>query len=236
MSACETNGGWLSPLLGWQRIIFIRLALLRRDWRSRSVWHKNGPEVFVVVWLGQMQLGLGKPKPACPIGALEEAKPLAEWLSSTLAMPTLAQTLTTAGGYTVTGGFACVFLFSSPRPLVSSKPMDYVWRILEGLQGLTSVSKAFGDVLSYLRLFALGLASAQLAVTFNNLAHGMMDIPGLGILLALLILLAGHSINLMLGIMGGVVHGLRLNCIEFFNWCLTEEGYPFRAFCKKAGS
>jgi V/A-type H+-transporting ATPase subunit I len=64
----------------------------------------------------------------------------------------------------------------------------------------------------------------------------MLDIPGLGILLAVLIVLAGHSINLMLGIMGGVVHGLRLNCIEFFNWCLTEEGYPFRAFCKKVGS
>jgi V/A-type H+-transporting ATPase subunit I len=57
----------------------------------------------------------------------------------------------------------------------------------------------------------------------------------LGILLAILILVVGHGINVLLGIMGGVVHGLRLNCIEFFNWSLTEEGYPFRAFCKKAG-
>jgi V/A-type H+-transporting ATPase subunit I len=55
-----------------------------------------------------------------------------------------------------------------------------------------------------------------------------------GVLLALLILLVGHGINFLLGLMGGVVHGLRLNCIEFFNWSLTEEGYPFQAFRKKA--
>jgi V/A-type H+-transporting ATPase subunit I len=62
-----------------------------------------------------------------------------------------------------------------------------------------------------------------------------MEVPGLGIFLAILILVAGHGINLLLGIISGVVHGLRLNCIEFFNWSLTEEGYPFRAFSKKSG-
>jgi V/A-type H+-transporting ATPase subunit I len=53
-------------------------------------------------------------------------------------------------------------------------------------------------------------------------------------LLALLVLLLGHTVNMVLGVMGGVVHGLRLNCIEFFNWSLTEEGHPFQAFSKKA--
>ena len=37
-----------------------------------------------------------------------------------------------------------------------------------------------------------------------------------------------------LAIMSGVVHGLRLNCIEFFGWSLPDEGYPFEPFCKKA--
>ena len=54
------------------------------------------------------------------------------------------------------------------------------------------------------------------------------------LLLGTLIFLVGHALNLVLGIVGGVVHGLRLNCIEFFSWSLTDEGYPFRAFCKKA--
>jgi len=145
------------------------------------------------------------------------------------------QTAKSGGLYVAIGGLAAVFLFASSRPVFSTRIVDWVMRILDGLMALTNVSKVFGDTLSYLRLFALGLASAQLAVTFNGLASGAMEVPGLGILLAILILVAGHGINLLLGIIGGVVHGLRLNCIEFFNWSLTEEGYPFRAFCKKAG-
>jgi V/A-type H+-transporting ATPase subunit I len=208
-------------------ILHIALANLITAWQHRGSARSLGALGWVAVLLGGAVLG---------VGVLEEARPLVDWLSGKLQAPTLAQTLTALGTYIVVVGFVCVFLFSSARPLFSWKPVDHVWRVLDGLQGLTGISKAFGDVLSYLRLFALGLASAQLAVTFNDLAHGMLDIPGLGILLALLIVLVGHTINLMLAIMGGVVHGLRLNCIEFFNWCLTDEGYPFRAFCKKAGS
>ena len=100
--------------------------------------------------------------------------------------------------------------------------------------GLTSITKLFGDILSYLRLFALGLASASLAETFNGMATGLqIGRPGLGLLAALLILGFGHAINFVIGIMGGVVHGLRLNYIEFFGWGLSEEGYPFRAFAKR---
>lgn len=138
------------------------------------------------------------------------------------------------GQMAVAIGLSLVFLFSSSRPLVGGTPLDWILRIVDGLLGLTKVSQAFGDILSYLRLFALGFASAQLAVTFNDMANSMQQIPGVGMLLALLVLILGHGVNIVLGIMGGVVHGLRLNCIEFFNWSLTEEGHPFRAFRKKA--
>jgi V/A-type H+-transporting ATPase subunit I len=106
--------------------------------------------------------------------------------------------------------------------------------VIEGLRALTDITKAFGDVLSYLRLFALGLASASLALTFNGLAHQVAAVyPGIGVLLALLILLVGHGLNLALSLMSGVVHGLRLNFIEFYNWGLSEEGYPFKAFARR---
>jgi len=105
---------------------------------------------------------------------------------------------------------------------------------LDGLRALTDVTKAFGDVLSYLRLFALGLASAALALTFNDLANqAARAYPGPGLLLALLILLIGHGLNLVLSLMSGVVHGLRLNYIELYNWGLSEEGYPFKAFARR---
>jgi V/A-type H+-transporting ATPase subunit I len=85
-----------------------------------------------------------------------------------------------------------------------------------------------------MRLFALGLASASLAATFNLLAHDLaQSMPGVGVLLAIMVLLFGHAINLAMGILSGVVHGLRLNFIEFFNWGLSDEGYPFKAFARR---
>ncbi|SHG26050.1 V/A-type H+-transporting ATPase subunit I [Kaistia soli DSM 19436] len=130
-------------------------------------------------------------------------------------------------------GLVAVFVGSAAgRPI--SRPTDWLLRVTDGLMGLTSITKLFGDILSYLRLFALGLASASLAETFNGMAAGLqISRPGLGLLASLLILAFGHAINFVIGIMGGVVHGLRLNYIEFFGWGLSEEGYPFRAFAKR---
>jgi V/A-type H+-transporting ATPase subunit I len=107
-------------------------------------------------------------------------------------------------------------------------------RLGRGLVGLTRITAAFGDVLSYLRLFALGLASASLAIAFNGMAANAREaIPGAGLLAALFILAIGHSLNLLLAVASGVIHGLRLNVIEFFNWGLPEEGPLFRPFKKK---
>lgn len=112
-----------------------------------------------------------------------------------------------------------------------SRPLARMGR---GLAALTRLSQAFGDVLSYLRLFALGLASASLAVAFNGMAVDARDaIPGVGLLVALAILVVGHSLNLLLAVSSGFIHGLRLNVIEFFNWSLPDEGSLFRPFKKK---
>lgn len=124
-------------------------------------------------------------------------------------------------------GLAGVVLFSSPEgPL---------WkRLLKGLGGLTGLSNAFGDALSYLRLFALGLATESLAVTFNGMAGQVKEaLPGIGILFALLIVLLGHTLNFVLSLSSGFIHGLRLNFIEFFRWSISEEGQPFNAFARK---
>jgi V/A-type H+-transporting ATPase subunit I len=130
------------------------------------------------------------------------------------------------------GGLLAILLLSSDRPLNS--PQSLFLRLFDGVSSLVGISQLFGDVMSYLRLFALGLASASLAITFNQLAGQVYQaVPGLGVLIAILILLLGHGINILLGIISGFVHGLRLNFIEFFNWSLSEEGTPFQAFTKK---
>lgn len=121
-------------------------------------------------------------------------------------------------------GALLIVLFTAPR----EKPFA---RLGQGLLGLTKLSGALGDILSYLRLFALGLASASLAVEFNNMAAGIYEgFPGIGLFFALLILVLGHTVNLFLGIASGVIHGLRLNVIEFFNWGLKEEGTLYKPF------
>lgn len=130
-------------------------------------------------------------------------------------------------------GLATVILgTAAQRPV--KRPIDWLLRAVDGTLAATQATKLFGDVLSYMRLFALGLASASLAATFNQLAGQIVKgLPGLGILFAILVLLFGHAINVALGILSGVVHGLRLNYIEFFGWALSEEGYPFRAFAHR---
>jgi V/A-type H+-transporting ATPase subunit I len=143
--------------------------------------------------------------------------------------------LGSAGRWMLGLGLGAVFVFGSERPVRDVR--SALLRVLDGLQCLTNVTKIFGDVLSYLRLFALGLASASLALTFNDLARQVAnEMPGLGLLFAILILLVGHVLNLLLSVMSGVVHGLRLNFIEFYNWALLGEGYPFRPFSKKEAS
>jgi len=86
-----------------------------------------------------------------------------------------------------------------------------------------------------MRLFALGLATMYMCQTFNMLAEMPYNgLPYIGFIPAVLILVFGHAINLLLGIMGGVVHGLRLNFLEWYRWCFEGDGLPFRPFRKIA--
>ncbi len=152
------------------------------------------------------------------------------WLFGTVA--DAAPWVATACYALMISGATGVVLFGSDREVRT--PRDALARFVGGLLSLTNITKLFGDVLSYLRLFALGLASASLAITFNQLAaDAAAASPGPGLLLKILILTLGHGLNLVLAIVSGVVHGLRLNFIEFFNWGMEAEGRPFRPFHKK---
>ncbi|WP_372742625.1 V-type ATP synthase subunit I [Neptunomonas sp.] len=132
----------------------------------------------------------------------------------------------------VIAGILLILLFSGERKLDSVK--NSCLQLFDGFTALYSLSKAFGDVLSYMRLFALGLSSASLAVTFNDLAVEARDsVSAGGFILFALIIVLGHGLNFVLGVMSGVIHGLRLNLLEFYNWGVKGEGYPFKAFKKR---
>ncbi len=190
-------------------VIHLIVANLVTAWRYRRSFRLLAPLGWVAIILGGLIAGLN----------------LVGGTSSEMTGP--------MGLILLGGGGGAVLFFSSDRPF-SVGIRAWGMRLLDGAMQLTGISKAFGDVLSYLRLFALGLASSQLAATFNEIAGTTAKSRGIGVLLAILILVVGHGLNFVLAVIGGVVHGLRLNCIEFFNWSLPEEGYAFEAFSKKA--
>jgi len=92
---------------------------------------------------------------------------------------------------------------------------------LKGIGEIATLIQVFADVLSYLRLYALGLAGAIMAETFNEIGVSV------GLFLGVLVILVGHSVNIMLGIMAGVIHGLRLNFIEWYHYCFDGGGRLF---------
>lgn len=106
-------------------------------------------------------------------------------------------------------GVGLVVLFSNPRK-----------NILKGIAlslaelPLKTIS-SFSDVVSYLRLFAVGYATVAVASTFNSMALGSGINNVLGGLIAALILFFGHTLNMILGLMAVIVHGIRLNMLEF---------------------
>ena len=73
-----------------------------------------------------------------------------------------------------------------------------------------------GDVLSYLRLYALGLAGSMLGFAFNTLAQMALGDGGIGWIAFIAIALIGHVLNIAMAVLGAFVHPLRLNFLEFF--------------------
>lgn len=113
-----------------------------------------------------------------------------------------------------------------------------------GLLALDLVS-CFGDIMSYLRLFALGIASAKVAEAFNGMAGdlaagliGFASTPVANYLLAVaatlgmaLVLIVGHGLNIILCAMSVLVHGVRLNALEFSLHMGQEwSGFEYKPF------
>jgi V/A-type H+-transporting ATPase subunit I len=80
-----------------------------------------------------------------------------------------------------------------------------------------SLISGFSDIVSYVRLFAVGMATAAVAASFNNmiLPDGVGEMGFLGLVMAAIALLLGHGLNIALALMAVMVHGIRLNMLEF---------------------
>ena len=111
----------------------------------------------------------------------------------------------------VIAGFLLVVLFGGMSP-----DKSFGQGLKAGLGNAFTVFlntiSAFGNIMSYIRLFAVGMASLAIAQSFNNMAFGF---KGPLVVAAVLILLIGHGLNIVMGLLSVVVHGVRLNLLEF---------------------
>ncbi|SFG48044.1 V-type ATP synthase subunit I [Oribacterium sp. WCC10] len=109
-------------------------------------------------------------------------------------------------------GFVLVVLFSGMAPGISFS--DGVKAGLGGaFTSFLNTISCFGNVMSYIRLFAVGMAGLAISQSFNNMAAGMSSGPL--IIAGALVVIIGHVINIVMCILSVVVHGVRLNVLEF---------------------
>jgi V/A-type H+-transporting ATPase subunit I len=121
-------------------------------------------------------------------------------------------------------GFLSVVLFMTPPRSFKAEWINHAMLPL-------SVMSAFGDVLSYLRLYALGVAGFKVAAAFNALAGTVGFDSVLRGLAASLILFLFHGLNVALSALSVLVHGVRLNALEFsMHLGLEWSGVPYRPF------
>ncbi len=93
---------------------------------------------------------------------------------------------------------------------------------------------SFTDLLSYIRLFAVGLAGLYVGENFNKIAHdGLLGVPSVDMVIGIFIIIIGHGINIMLGALAVLVHGIRLNTLEFSGHIgLRWSGFLYKPFKK----
>ncbi len=103
-------------------------------------------------------------------------------------------------------------------------------KIAGGVVSLYNLIGYFSDILSYSRLFALGLSTAVLAVVVNTFVMLFKDIPIIGIILAILVFILGHLFNLVISGMGAFIHSTRLQYVEFFTKFYEGGGVYFKPF------
>lgn len=112
-----------------------------------------------------------------------------------------------------------IFLYNSPGKNVFVNIGLGLWSTYNMATGL------LGDVLSYVRLFALGLSGGILASVFNSLAAGLApDNIIAGPIVMVIIFVVGHAINIFMNVLGAIVHPMRLTFVEFFKNAGYEGG------------
>ena len=139
-------------------------------------------------------------------------------LSKAIAMPGI---IGKVAGWTAISQAVLIFCFSERKSGIAG-------RIGGGVFSLFSTVFYFGDILSYVRLMALGMVTAGLGIAVNILVKLVMEVPYIGFILGALLFVGGHTLNLALSVLSSFVHSLRLQFVEFFPKFFIGGGKEFK--------
>jgi V/A-type H+/Na+-transporting ATPase subunit I len=125
-------------------------------------------------------------------------------------------------------GVVLLVLFMTPVAKIKEEWFNHVMLPL-------NLVSAFVDVVSYVRLFAVGTATLAVASAFNGMGAGMAESGWVGGLIGAVVIFLGHTLNILLAAMGVLVHGIRLNTLEFAGHLgLQWTGVRFTPFSQKS--
>lgn len=139
----------------------------------------------------------------------------------------------------VSPGYATLFKYSAFAAAMGIIALSYRasrnpgTRVAWGLYNLYGITGYLGDVLSYTRLLALGLATGGIGMVINVVAGMAKGIPLVGYPAMIAVLIGGHAFNLAVNALGGFVHSARLQYVEFYPKFFEGGGRPFRPFEKE---
>lgn len=123
-------------------------------------------------------------------------------------------------------GFVLAFCYNNPARYEKNPATGFLINVGTGLwDAYNTATGMLGDMLSYVRLFALGLSGGILATVFDSLATGLApDNAILGPIVMVLIFVVGHALNMFMNVLGAFVHPMRLTFVEFFKNAGYEGG------------
>jgi vacuolar-type H+-ATPase subunit I/STV1 len=128
------------------------------------------------------------------------------------------------------------FLYYALIPLVLYELLRFkqskgvLGKIAWGFYNLYGISSYLSVILSYVRLMALGLVTGVIGMAINTIAWMLVEIPVIGIIFTVLVLIGGHLFNIAVNVLGGFIHTMRLQYIEFFGRFYAGGSKPFKPF------
>ena len=132
--------------------------------------------------------------------------------------------------YCVLGGFILSFIFANYAGNLLKSILESVKNIISVLLGVVNV---FSDIVSYIRLWAVGLAGAAISSTVNEMAGPLVG-HAVTFIFMILLLVFGHGLNMVLNLLSVIVHGVRLNTLEFSNHLgMSWSGLKYEPFREK---